>query len=291
LKLLHHLYTIYFRFILRRTEKQMYRISRCLSWILFTIIGYRKEIVLQNLSRAFPSKPVEDIRRIRRQFYRQFTDIFHEMIYFSRYDREALLARVHFVNPELITQFIQQGRSVIVAAGHCGSWELLGLTLPLVTGCTTYGAAKKQSDPFFNRVINDLRTRMGLEIIESASLYRTLLRRQGEPFVAYLIADQTPPKHETDYWTQFMHQDTPVFLGPEHIARAMNLVVVFAEMHRKQQGRYEVTFRLITDKAQQTEEYAITERYIRLLEDVLNCYPESWLWSHRRWKHQRDRKH
>ena len=34
--------------------------------------------------------------------------------------------------------------------------------------------------------------------------------------------DQTPRKHEIQYWTTFLNQDTPVLTGTEKVARKLD---------------------------------------------------------------------
>lgn len=287
MKLIYLIYRCYARFVLSLSDRQL----RGLSWIIYVLIyhiaRYRRGVVTENLRKSFPDKREADIRLIRRVFYRNFSAIFHEVMNYRKYDGEQMLERVSYENPEVLRDLQKEGRSIMIVTGHCGSWELLGLTLPLVTGCRTFGAAIKQSDDFFNKEINDIRTRLGLEIVQSKSVYRSLLKHRDEQFAAFLIADQTPPKGEIDYWTTFMNQDTPVFLGPEHIARAMNLPVVFAAMRRRQMGRYSVTFTLVAEDVALTPPHEVTERHVRMLEALIHEQPDSWLWSHRRWKHKK----
>ena len=47
------------------------------------------------------------------------------------------------------------------------------------------------------------------------------------------------------------------------------------------------------DKAQNEDkdkESAIMEQYVRCVERFIEAQPDNWLWSHRRWKHQRPQK-
>lgn len=269
----------------------MHRVSWIIYAFLFYIARYRRKIVLENLRNSFPDKSYSEIKQIRKRYFKNFSEIFHEVMNFRKYDGVRMLERVSYENPEVLQSFTGQGRSIIIVTGHSGNWELLGITLPLVTGCRTFGAAKRQSDTFFNNEINDIRTRLGLEIVQSKSVYRALLKHRSGLFAAFLIADQTPPKGEIEYWTVFMNQDTPVFLGPEHIAKAMDLPVIFAAMRRVEKGRYSVTFSVITETPVSTEKHEITERHVRMLEDLINEQPDSWLWSHRRWKHKKEPVH
>lgn len=44
---------------------------------------------------------------------------------------------------------------------------------------------------------------------------------------------------------------------------------------------------LITDTPRETPDDWITAQHLALLEKTIVQQPEYWLWSHRRWKHQR----
>ncbi|MFO7722670.1 MAG: lysophospholipid acyltransferase family protein [Bacteroidales bacterium] len=275
---------------MRLSDRRLRALVFVIFMLIYHVARYRRKTVTQNLLHAFPQKTGKELRVIRKKFFRHLVSVFHEVINYSKYDAEELLKRVHYTNPELLRDISSKGKNMIIVAGHCGNWELLGLTLPLVSGTRTFGAARRQSDPYFNIVINALRTRMGLEIIESSRLYRTLLRAGNHRFAAFLISDQSPPKHELDFWIHFLNQETPVFLGPEHIARSLNLPVIFAGMKCTSPGRYEVTFHMVCAIPSETEPFAITRNHVKLLEEYIVAQPECWLWSHRRWKHKKPQK-
>jgi KDO2-lipid IV(A) lauroyltransferase len=56
---------------------------------------------------------------------------------------------------------------------------------------------------------------------------------------------------------------------------------------RAKRGYYEVTAKLLFDKPKETEENEITIAFNKVLEKAIKERPESWLWSHRRWKHKK----
>jgi KDO2-lipid IV(A) lauroyltransferase len=61
---------------------------------------------------------------------------------------------------------------------------------------------------------------------------------------------------------------------------------VFAFIHKKKRGSYEVIFKVIEEAAGNTTDVELTRRFVRYMEEVIRSYPDMWLWSHRRWKHQ-----
>ena len=103
------------------------------------------------------------------------------------------------------------------------------------------------------------------------------------------ISDQSPVWEEIQYWTTFLNQLTPVYLGPEKIAREFGMAVVYLKMHILKRGYYEVEIIPVSEDASLENEYSITDRHVRLLQETIEEKPEYWLWSHRRWKLTRKR--
>jgi len=56
-------------------------------------------------------------------------------------------------------------------------------------------------------------------------------------------------------------------------------------MKRVKRGFYEIKLELITDDAKNNKPYEITEKYVRMVEQLIHYQPECYLWSHRRWKY------
>ena len=101
------------------------------------------------------------------------------------------------------------------------------------------------------------------------------------------ISDQTPTKSEIHYWTKFLNQDTPIFLGVEKIAKKTNQPIVYLDMQKVKRGYYQVEIIKLFENPKDTKDYEITEKHVRLLESIIKEKPEYWLWSHRRWKHKK----
>jgi KDO2-lipid IV(A) lauroyltransferase len=115
---------------------------------------------------------------------------------------------------------------------------------------------------------------------------REMIKNKNETTATAFIADQTPAP-ETAYWMSFLNQDTPVFLGTEKIAKKLNFPVVYVSLLRKKRGYYEFNAEVICANPQATIEGEITELHTKRLEQDIDMQPETWLWSHRRWKHKR----
>src|SRR5258706_8137991 len=102
----------------------LYLISDGLYVLLYKIIGYRKEVIMNNLVIAFPEKSHAERQQIAREFYHNFVDNFIEML--KLFSAGESFIRKHFVldNPELYEQFHKQGKKCHLHLGHTFNWEL-----------------------------------------------------------------------------------------------------------------------------------------------------------------------
>ncbi|MDB0006413.1 hypothetical protein N9E30_00490, partial [Flavobacteriales bacterium] len=97
-----------------------------LSWkftFLLKILGYRKKVVLSNLSNSFPHKSEEEIKNIAHDFYRYFGRLLAESLKLFSINKAVLSKRVSFKNDNLIRNYLNENRDVIVVMGHYGNWE------------------------------------------------------------------------------------------------------------------------------------------------------------------------
>jgi len=85
----------------------------------------------------------------------------------------------------------------------------------------------------------------------------------------------------------FLNQDTPVFLGIEKIALKIRYPIVYITIRRVKRGYYRVFAERIELTSELQKTGTITEIHTRKLETDIRSQPENWLWTHRRWKHQR----
>ncbi len=263
----------------------LYRISDLL-FVLIYGLGYRKRVVLQNLRNSFPEKTPAEIRTICRDFYRFFCDLLLETCKVLTISPEEAIRRVDIDNFSVIDRQLARGKDVIVVLGHYGNWELAGAAFSFLGHHRLSVIYKPLTNQAVDRLLIHMRTRSGTELIPVKETTRTMERNRGTGSITAFIADQTPPPDKA-YWMTFLHQDTPVFLGTEGLAKRFDQPVVYLEINRPRRGHYDVSFELLVENPRDTADGEITERHTRHLEQAIRRRPELWLWTHRRWKHRR----
>lgn len=267
----------------------LYILSDFLNVIVYYLIRYRRKIVTQNLKNSFPEKRLVEIKQIEKKYYHNLCDIVVEFIKIRHISIDQLKKRMIITNPAILHELYIQNKSVFLTVGHCGNWDWFGKTMPYITDHKVFAIYKELSSNDFDSYMKSLRSRFGdPTLIESKSTYRSLLQSKDTINAVFLAGDQTPGGLDVNYWTNFLNQDTPFFVGIEKMAKSLDYAVLFFDIRRISRGYYEATITPISLNPKETKTNEITESYVRLLENAIIKNPDNWLWSHRRWKHKRE---
>ena len=267
----------------------LYLISDFLYVLAYHVVAYRKKVVFENLKKAFPEYSDAEIRKIAKKFYHHLCDTMLESAVSHFYSERKALKRISYKNLEVLHELHSSGKQVIAVLGHYGNWEYL-MTLSLVTKYPFVAVYKPLRNKYFDRMVTRNRTRFGGIVTPMEQIFRKLLELKGQkkPVITLNLSDQSPMLHQIQYWTEFMGVDTPVYLGSEKLAKKMDAAVVFLKIRKIKRGRYEVETELICKDPKEMGAHEITERHVRILEDLIREEPGYWLWSHRRWKHSHE---
>lgn len=265
----------------------LYVLADLLAFILYRVVGYRREVVENNLRDTFPELPDEEIRRLTAGFYKNLGDITVEGIKAFTMTRNQIIARHKVLNPDLAMRFFKEGRSIIACPSHYGNWEWGSMSGGLQLPQKYEVFYKPLSNKWVDRFARRSRAKYGGHLV---SIYNTALvfnENANANAIFIMASDQSPSNASKAIWVDFLGRDTAFLHGPELYAKKYDLPVVFVDIQRIKRGYYELTLDLITDTPAALEEGAITQIYANKLSAAIRNKPENWLWSHRRWKHRR----
>jgi len=267
----------------------LYGLSDFFCFVLYRLLGYRKELVLQNLRNSFPEKTEAEIQLIAKKFYKHLCDLFLETFKTLTISKATMLKHCYF-HPEakvLFNRMAAEGKSVILVMGHQGNWEWAGNTFSSEINSQLYVIYHPLANKYLNGLMYKMRTRFKTRLIAMKDTFKEMAIHRKEITTTAFIADQTPSNVANAHWMTFLNQDTPVFLGTERIARKINFPVVYAFVKKVKRGVYEINAELLVENPATTADGEITEMHTRRLEQDIIEQPETWLWSHRRWKRKR----
>ena len=276
-------------FLSKVPEYILYFFADITFFFLYYIIRYRKRVVTKNLRNSFPEKSEKEIKKIQRKFYRHLGDTFIENTALLRMSKKRIGRLVKIEENDLAKNLYEKNKSIIGVTGHYCNWETC-LILPLISPHQVLGVYKPLNNDFFDRQFYNMREKFGAIPVTMSDSYKMVLeyKNNNKLTLLGLIADQRPQKKLGHYWTTFLNQEAPVFLGPEKFAKKLNAAVIFIYIEKLKRGRYILKSELLFEETAQCKEFEITEAHVRKLEEIIIKKPEYWLWTHKRWKHNRD---
>ncbi|MFN4000420.1 lysophospholipid acyltransferase family protein [Algoriphagus sp.] len=277
---------LFFRLLSYLPLSVLYLFSDLIYLIARFVISYRKKVIDENLKFAFPEKSEVERKKIRNQFYRNFTDVFFaETIKMLTISEKEIRQRFQVINQEIVDAEVLKGKSAVMMAGHVFNWEMAILGVSLNTKVTTETVYLKVNNPFFNKLMFRIRTRFGGLMTEKQAFRKSIITLRSQPRIVYLAADQRPPSSEKQYQRDFLNRPAYFFEGGEFMAKKMELPVFFGTMTKVKRGHYRFEVANLAEPPYTSHEaHSITDEFCRRLEKTIKNQPDLYLWSHKRWK-------
>lgn len=262
----------------------LYLFTDFLFIILSVFIPYRKTVIDKNIENSFPDLSMKERLRLRRKFYRHFTDILAESVKSLTFSERFIQKHIKVLNPEVMNDFYSKNRNVIFVSGHYNNWEWMVNGMPLLFKHKAIGIGMPLSSKFWDKKLNERRSRYGMTIAHSKNYKQVLHENSGNCHAVLVLADQSPGDSLKSYWADFLNQKTAVAFGAELMAHQLDYPVVFYAMRKVKRGYFEIELTEITNNPLNEEWGSITNKHVSLLEKEIIRQPENWLWSHKRWK-------
>ena len=268
----------------------LYRISDILFVVVYYGKLYRKQVVLDNLYRAFPEKTQKEREKIARAFYRNFCDFIIEMLKGFRISREEITRRARPTNEavEITKKLAAKNQSLIVLATHHMSWEWASMSCSAEIETIVAPVYKQLANKEIDKLIYDMRSKFGATPLEMRASNREIIKPKDVSTGYILVADQTPAGHNAQYWTTFFGKQVPFFVGVARLAPQANLPIYFIRVTKVKRGHYLYHLELLREPPYITDEkgqdLSIIDDYSKIVEQAVRNSPENWLWTHKRWK-------
>lgn len=250
--------------------------SKVFSFFLVSLVSYRKKVILTNLTNSFPELDKTKIQTISSAYYDVLVAYLFETIQVYTKDKAFFNGKIKFTNPEILNT--TPDKPNIIIGSHYGNWEWAAMLQPLFTERKIVALYKPLSNEVLDKIVKEKRARFGLELLSMEEAVRKI-SKSTESKSYIFVSDQSPAQATTGQWRTFLHQSTLFYEGAAVLAKRYGLKVFYQLIDCKD-GIYTITYLPLEDTN-------IIDQYVSLLEDQIKQKPEWWLWSHRRWKHQK----
>lgn len=274
------------KIIARLPDSLLYFISDFMAWILQYVFRYRRSTIDKNLLLAFPEKNKDFRKGIANRFYRHLADVAVEILMLSRMSPENLLARVEIVGLDYLENCANRKDSAILLSAHQGNWEWMLAAVASALSFPLDALYRTLHNAAMDRFFMDMRIQFGAGMIPAEKAAKAILRLRQEIHAFGILADQNPRKKDEKYWVTFLGVETPVVIGPERIAKITGYPVFYVATERVGRGRYRVVITPLAE-APYSGNGEISQKYMDAVEEHIRRQPESWMWSHHRWRYAR----
>jgi len=271
----------------------LYFVSDLLFLPTYYLARYRRKIVRRNLTGSFPEKDLKEIVRIEKRFYHFFCDYIVETIKLFSMSEEQMKRRMVFKGVDHIVNAMEKEDKnfCFVYLGHYCNWEWIA-SLPY--WCPDDVKCGQIYHPLYNKAFDRLflrlRNQFGGECIAMKETLRRIIemKRAKQKCIIGFISDQAPKWNSIHHWCDFLHRETPVFIGTERIGKQVDALIYYADVKHTRRGYYLCEFKPLTHRPKEVPDYELTDQFTHLLEEMIKERPDFWLWSHKRWKRTKE---
>lgn len=271
---------------------QYHVLARLCSFIMRYVVRYRRALIIAQLSGCFPEKSAQEIQQICNDFYRYLGEVIICTMTMAGITDEQRRTIMKFNIPDSVREGVN-GQHFILLTSHSGFWEYAQFITMSLPGYCEIGAYHPLSNKVWDELFFYLRSFENVIPVQSSQYLRYFVQHRasgvnGKPMMLGMVSDQNAPPTGDIHWFNFLNRPTLFFEGGEQLALRFGVPVTYLSMRRVSVGKYEAELSLIYDGKEQVAKHEITERFVRLLDKDIRRDPASWMWSHRRWKYQRD---
>ena len=256
-----------------------------LGHLWYYLIPARARLIDHNLQLAFPDSTRRWRKRVRHGCCLHFSRMMLELIWQRNMNEAWIASHVRWINPELPTRLLQQGRGLIGVGGHFGNWEVMGGATAR-SGVPVSYIVKRIHDPVLDQVVNEARASHGIEIIYTREAGRKVLKHFSRQRLVAFLADQDAGTRGV--FVPLLGRPASTRRGAALYALRMKTPMIFVSCQRRGRDSFEIEFVEIPVEEHWTacdkDVAALTARFTALLEERIRACPEQWFWMHRRWK-------
>jgi len=209
-----------------------------------------------------------------------------EFARFPKYTKQNIEKIVVLDGHENFLEAQRRGKGVLVLTGHIGGWELSSFAHALY-GYPLHYMARPIENARIDALVNRYRGMSGNHPIFKNESARVMLRVLKDAGTIGILADQNTMPEEAVF-VDFFGKPASTTTGIARVALHTDAAVVpgYAVWDAPQQKyrlRFEPPVELIRTGDADRDVFENTQRFTKVLEEIIRKYPEQWVWVHGRW--------
>lgn len=244
-----------------------------------------RRIAEKNINACFPELNQQQRSLLIRNILNETGKVILETGKMWQQDSEKTLSLIQECeNEHLIKQAQDQGRGVILAIPHYGSWELVGLYCAKHYAMTSMYAP--QTDPQIDNLIQQARQRTGAKLVPTdIKGIRAMSKALKNTELVAILPDQSPNENGV-FAPFFKHPCYTMTLLPK-LAKKTNSVVLFTYAQRLENSLgFKLIFRPASEDLATLDIEQATKQMNLDVEKLIREKPHQYQWTYKRFKKQ-----
>jgi len=257
--------------------------------ILLLVMPKMRKTAKFNLRLAFPEWTDAQRRSVMRKMVRNFGWMAVEFARFPKYTKENIEEVVVLDGHENFLAGQSRGQGVLYLTGHIGAWELSSYAHALYGFPLHYMARPLDNKPL-DEMVNHYRGGSGNKPIFKNESARTVMRVLKDAGTVGILADQNTMPEE-GVFVDFFGTPACTTTGIARVALHTDAAVVpgyafWDENLRKYRLRFEAPVELVRTGDTEKDVQENTQRFAKVIEEIVRRHPDQWVWIHARWKNR-----
>ncbi len=181
----------------------------------------------------------------------------------------------------------RRGKGVLYLTGHIGAWELSSFAHALY-GFPLHYMARPLDNARVDALVNQYRCLSGNRPIFKNESARALLKILKEAGTVGILADQNTMPEEGAF-VDFFGKSACTTTGIARVALHTDAAVVPGYAYwdgviGKYRLRFEPAVELVRTGDTERDVFVNTQKFAKVIEEIIRKHPEQWVWVHARWK-------
>ena len=254
---------------------------------LYAVLPKLRRTAEFNLRLAFPEWDASRRNQVIRGMVRNLGWMAAEFARFPTYTRENIKEVLVLDGHENFLNGQRRGKGVLYLTGHIGAWELSSFAHALY-GFPLHYMARPLDNARVDALVNRYRCLSGNRPIFKNESARVLLKILKEAGTVGILADQNTMPQE-GMFVDFFGKSACTTTGIARVALHTDAAVVPGYAYwdpgiGKYKLRFEPAVELVRTGDAERDVFVNTQKFAKVLEEIIRKYPEQWVWVHARWK-------
>jgi KDO2-lipid IV(A) lauroyltransferase len=255
--------------------------------LLFALLPKLRKIAHSNLRLAFPHWTDAQRKAVIHQMVRNLGWMAAEFAHFPHYTAKNIGNVLILDGHENFLAGHSRGKGVIYLTGHIGAWEFSSFAHALY-GFPLHYMARPLDNARLDALVNHYRGLSGNHPIFKNESARVMLKVLKDSGTVGILADQNTMPEEGAF-VDFFGKSACTTTGLARVALHTGAAVVpgyayWDENIRKYRLRFEPPAELIRTGDTERDILENTQRFTKILEEIIRTHPGQWVWMHARWK-------